>query len=164
MKPTTNTLRQTILNSSKKVALMLVMILTLGASYSFAASGDSINGEIRTSFKREFQNAQIMSTEVRKGFTKLTFKMNDMIMFAYYSEDGQLLAVTRNMVSSQLPVNLQMSLRNEYKGYWITELFELTGDGQNSYYVALENADSKIVIRSFGDSWEEYSSVKKDLR
>ena len=146
----------------KRSLTILAFLLTLTASYSFAASGDSINGEIRMSFKKDFQNAHIMSTEAHKGFTKLTFKMNEMIMFAFYSEDGQLLAVTRNIVSSQLPVTLQMSLKNDYKGYWITELFELTGDDENSYYISLENADSKIVLRSFGDSWEIYSSVKKD--
>ena len=164
MTPTTNTLSQTILNGSKKVAIMMAMLLTLGATYSFAASPDSVNGEIRVSFKKDFQNAKIINTEVRKGFTKLTFSQNDMIMFAYYSDNGELLAVTRNIVSTQLPLSLQISLRNNYSDHWITELFELTGDNEDSYYVSLENADSKIVLRSYGDTWEVYSSVKKDLR
>lgn len=128
---------------------------------SFAKPVDSTRGEINTAFKRTFQNARIMNTEVRKGFTRLTFKMNEVIMFAYYSDNGELLAVTRNIVSSQLPMGLLMSLKNDYSGYWITELFELSGDGLNSYYVSLENADSKIVLRSNGDSWEEYSNTKK---
>ncbi len=137
-------------------ALALLMSLC-----SFAKPVDSTRGEIKTSFQKSFQNARIMSTEVRRGFTKLTFRMNEVIMFAYYSENGELLAVTRNIVSSQLPMGLLMSLKNDYRGYWITELFELSGDGLNSYYVSLENADSKVVLRSNGDTWEEYSTTKK---
>ena len=161
MKHTTNFFSQTILKGSKKAAIMMALFLTVCVSYSFANTPDSINGEIKTSFKKSFQNAQIMNTEVRKGFTKLTFRMNDMIMFAYYSDNGQLLAVTRNITSSQLPMSLLMSLKSDYSGYWITELFELSGDDLNSYYVALENADSKVVLRSNGEEWEIYSNTKK---
>ncbi len=158
---TTTNLRQKLLNGSKKVAITMAMLLTLGASYSFAASPDSINSDVRTSFRKDFHNARIISTEVRKNFTKLTFKMNDVVMFAYYSENGELLAVTRNIVSSQLPINLQMNLKNNYTGYWITELFELSGDNDSCYYVSLESADSKVTLRSNGDTWEVYSSSMK---
>lgn len=137
-------------------ALALLMSLC-----SFAKPADSTRGEIKTSFRKSFQNAEIISTEARKGFTKLTFRMNEVIMFAYYSENGELLAVTRNILSSQLPMGLLMSLKNDYSGYWITELFEFSGDGLNSYYVSLENADGKVVLRSNGDTWEEYSTTKK---
>jgi hypothetical protein len=153
--------RQTIKNVSKKIAVTMTLLLTLGMSYSFAARPeDAVSGEIRVSFKQRFQNAVIMDTEVRTAFTKLTFKMNDAVMFAFYSKSGELLAVTRNIVSSQLPMNLLLSLKNDYSAHWITELFEFNGDEQSCYYVSLESADGKITLRSNGDSWEVYTSVK----
>jgi hypothetical protein len=158
---TTTNLSQTILNGSKKIAVMMAMLLTLSASYSFAATPDSVNKDVRGSFKKDFHNAQIISTEVRANFTKLTFKMDEMVMFAYYSGNGELLAVTRNIVSSQLPVNLQMSLKNNYKGYWITELFEFSGENESCYYISIESADSKVALRSNGDTWEVYSATMK---
>jgi len=161
MKQTTNFFSQTILKGSKKAAIMMALFLTVCVSYSFAKPADSVNGEIKNAFRKNFQNAQIMSTETHKGFTKLTFKIDDIVMFAFYSDNGQLLAVTRNIVSSQLPYNLRTSLKNDYESYWITELFEFTGDSDNAYYVSLENADKKVVLRSNGDYWEEYSSTKK---
>ena len=72
-----------------------------------------------------------------------------------------MLAVTHNILSTQLPINLLMSLKSDYNSYWITELFEFTGDNDNCYYVSLESADSKVTLRSNGDQWEVYSSVKK---
>lgn len=137
-------------------ALALVMSLS-----SFAKPVDSINGEINTSFKKSFRNARLLSTETHQAFTKLTFKMNDVIMFAFYSNSGELMAVTRNITPSQLPMNLLISLKNDYSAYWITELFEFKGDDISCYYVSLESANAKVTLRSNGDSWEVYTSVKK---
>ena len=137
-------------------ALALLFAVT-----SFAKPVDSVKGEINASIKRNFKNAQILNTETKEAFTKVTFKMNEVIMFAFYSRTGDLLAVTRNITSSQLPMNLLMSLKNDYSAYWITELFEFTGDGINCYYVSLESADARVTLRSNGDSWEVYTSMKK---
>lgn len=155
----TNTLR----NVAKKAAVTMVLLLTLSASFAFSGTNgiNDVNNEIRTSFKKDFRNAQLLSTESHKAFTKLNFKMDGLIMSAFYSEGGELLAVTHNILSTQLPINLMISLKNNYNSYWITELFEFTGDNDSCYYVSLENADSKVTLRSNGDQWEVYSSVKK---
>ena len=138
------------------IAYALIMSLC-----SFAKPIDSTRGEINTSFKKNFRNAELLNTETHQAFTKLTFKMNDVIMFAFYNNSGELMAVTRNIVSSQLPMSLLMSLKSDYNGYWITELFEFKGDDISCYYVSLESANAKVTLRSNGDSWEVYTSVKK---
>ena len=153
--------RQTIKNVSKKAAVMMTLLLVLGTGYSFAKPVDSVNGDISISFKKSFRGAQIIGTEAHEAFTKLTFRMNDVVMFAFYSNRGELLAVTRNITSSQLPLGLLLSLKNDYKAYWITELFELTGNEDSCYYVSLESADAKVTLRSTGDSWEVYTTTRK---
>jgi|SRR6186713_2234283 len=159
------TLLTNTINRSKKLALMIAFLLTAAVSYSFAATPNDevkINNDIRASFQKDFQNGQIISSEAHKTFTKLTFKMNNIILFAFYSDNGDLLAVTRNILSTQLPVGLQISLRKQYGNCWITELIELNGDGQNAYYVSLENADTKLTLRSNGDdNWEVYEKSTK---
>jgi len=159
----TTNLRTMILHVAKKAAVTMAFLLTLSASFAFSGTNgaNDVNSEIRTSFKKDFRNAQLLSTESHKAFTKLTFKMDGLLLSAFYSEDGELLAVTHNILSTQLPINLLMSLRNDYNSYWITELFEFTGDGNSCYYVSLESAGSKVTLRSNGDQWEVYSSVKK---
>ncbi|HTI10622.1 MAG TPA: hypothetical protein VL832_18765 [Puia sp.] len=162
MKQTNNIIRKT-LNQGKKLALLVVLFLTVGLSYSFAASGDEVTVDIRTSFQKDFKGAKIINTEVKKAFTRLTFTMNDMVFSAFYADNGELLAVTRNILSTQLPVNLQLNLKNNYSGYWITELFELSGNDQSCYYISLENADSKLTLRSIdGSSWEVYEKSAKN--
>ncbi|HZE82952.1 MAG TPA: hypothetical protein VE035_01525 [Puia sp.] len=161
----------------KRTILVSSLMLTLGLSYSFAApttpitpatpatinaSTDEITVEVKASFKREFKNAEVLSWDVTRKFTKVTFRMNDIIMFAYFSDNGQLLAVTRNIRSNQLPITLQVSLKKNYSEYWITDLFEINGDEQNCYYITLETADKKLVMRSIdNEKWEVYENIVK---
>jgi hypothetical protein len=159
---TTNTLRQTILDGTKKLAFMIAMLLTVGISSSFAAPTDDINGQVRASFRKDFKKAELMEFEVSKQYTKLTFKMNDMVLFAFYADNGELLAVTRNIKTSQLPIQLLIQLKKDYNDYWISDLFELNGQDLNNYYITVEDADKKITLRSTNNStWELYEKTNK---
>jgi hypothetical protein len=149
----------------KKAAVVMACVFALPAMYSFAAPSYKVAGngnkEIKASFAHDFEHAVLMSTEAHDNFTKVVFKLNEQVMTAFYSNSGELLAVTRNIVSSQLPVSLMMSFRKHYADYWITDLFEMSQDAQSNYYLTLENVDARVTLRSNGDSWEVYSNVKK---
>jgi hypothetical protein len=145
----------------KASILFAALALVLSTTYSFAAPAGHDKDGINASFRSEFRDAQLLSTEGYKDFTKLTFKMNDQVLCAYYTQDGSLLAVTRNIPSSQLPVSLLLNLKKQLHNGWITELFEFNSDTQHCYYVSLETADMKVNLRSNGDSWEVYTTLKK---
>jgi hypothetical protein len=148
----------------KKTILSIAAVLMMGISV-FAAKDDEkdINQTIVRSFHQEFTNAKNIKWEQRTGFVKVQFSLNDEVLFAYYDNEGKLTALVRNIVSDQLPLSLLTSLKKEYTGYWISELFELANNDQTTYYVTLEDADKKIVLRSMGvDSWEVYSKSKKN--
>ena len=161
MKRSTNSLSQTLLNSSKKLAIAVALLLTVGVTSSFATSTDKTD-VIKASFRKDFKKAELIEMEANLSYNKLTFKMNDMVLYAFYSDNGELLAVTRNIKSSQLPIQLLLDLKRDYANYWITDLFEFNGDGTNSYYVTLENADTSITLRAnSSDNWFLYSRKNK---
>ena len=90
--------------------------------------------------------------------------MNDQVMFAYYNGEGELLGVTRNIVSSQLPISLLADLKKNYSEYWISDLFEMASNSETDYYVTLESADSTLVLKSSGSaSWNVYKKIKKNV-
>ena len=131
------------------------LVLTMGTTNSFAGPAHGLNGQVSSAFQKDFNKAELMDYNISKDYTRLTLKVNDMIVFAYYSENGELLAVTRNIKSTQLPLPLLLDLKKNYGGYWITELFELSSGGQTSYYMTVENADKKLNLRSVNnDGWE----------
>lgn len=146
------------------ITFALIASLLLTASSSFATpNGNDRNGLITASFHKDFKTAEILSTENARNFTKLTFKMNDIVLFAYYNADGHLLAVVRNIRSNQLPIQLMLSLKQDYANYWISDLFEFNGEEGNCYYVTLEDANTKLTLRSAdAGTWEVYSKKTKE--
>jgi len=161
MKRSTISISQTLLNSSKKLAIAVALLLTVGVTSSFATPTDKTD-VIKASFKKDFQKAELMGIEANNSYNKLTFKMNDIVLYAFYTDNGELLAVTRNIKSTQLPIQLLLDLKRDYASYWITDLFEFNGDGTNSYYVTLENADTSITLRAnSSDEWHLYVRKNK---
>jgi hypothetical protein len=146
----------------KKSILTWVLLLTVGLSSTFAHIKENVNEQVISAFKKDFATAQDVSWEKSKEISKATFKLNDQVMFAYYAEGGNLLAVIRNIVSTQLPINLLSDLKKNYSGYWISDLFEMASDDATSYYVTVENGDQSIVLKSSGlNAWETFKKEKK---
>jgi hypothetical protein len=157
-------LSQSLVNGTKKFALTIALFLTVGISSSFAATNIGNDG-VLASFHKEFRSANVLKVENKKDYTKVTFNLNDVVMFAYYSENGDLLAVVRNILSTQLPIRLLMDLKQNYADCWITDLFEMDSNGQTIYFASVENSDMKITLRSGNStSWETYQRETKEAK
>jgi hypothetical protein len=147
--------------SFNQIALIAVFLLTLGVTTSFAAGGTD-NGGVTTSFRNDFKQAEILSSEFSKDHAKITFKMNGMILFAFYNSNGELLALSHNIKPSQLPISLLMPIKQKYANCWVTDCFEFDANGSASYYIVLENADTKLTLHSVGNDWEVQSKSNKN--
>lgn len=146
----------------KKRIVMWLLAVTVSTGAAFA--NETVSQQVLNSFKKEFVDAKDVNWQSTKEYVKATFTLNDQVMFAYYSQDGELLAITRNISSEKLPISLLTSLKKSYNGYWISELFEMVADGKGTYYITLENADVELVLKSdeFG-GWEVYKKSKKNV-
>jgi uncharacterized protein YxeA len=149
------------LSIMKKIMMMLALVLTIGTS--FAATGEeAIDKQALNAFKKEFAGATEAAWTVGDNFYKVTFSLNDQKLFAYYNMQGDFLAVTRNISSFQLPLSLQTSLKKSYNNFWISDLFEVANNDGTNYYVTLETADTKMVLKSAnGSDWAVYQKSKK---
>jgi hypothetical protein len=149
----------------KKMILVWALMLTVGLSSSFANFAETVSQQVVNAFKKDFSDAQNVTWEVGKTFTKATFKMHDQVLFAFYSKEGELTAVTRNIVSDQLPINLLTSLKKGYGDYWISDLFELAANGNTTYYVTLQDGDQQVILKSSGSiNWEVFKKEKKNVQ
>ena len=147
--------------------LTLAFLLSITITSTFAnTSNDAVkNYKAASAFKREFTQAQDVKWEEAKEYTKATFKLNDQIMVAYYSNTGVFLGVTRNITTSQLPLNLLNDVKKNHTKSWITDLFEITTDAETSYYITLEDADQTLVLKSVGSyGWSTFKKEKKNAQ
>jgi hypothetical protein len=151
-------------------ALTAALFLTVGVSSSFAHSAHSArsarnarNGDdnVNAWFHKDFRQAELLGTKTGTDYTCFTIKVSGMILNAYYSNLGELLAITHNITSTQLPLTLLMQLNRDYANYWISDLFELDSNGQSTYFITVENGDKTITLRSSDNNWNFFSKTTK---
>jgi len=146
----------------KKIIAGLVLGSMLLVNTAFANANDNVNEKVAAAFKHEFVQAKEVSWQKTDNYFRAVFKLNDDILTAYFSEEGDLMGVVRNLLSTELPINLQTSLKREYAAYWITDLFEFAKKDVSGYFITLENADQRITLQSNdGRTWNSYLRTKK---
>ena len=146
------------------------MIMTLAVAIitisSFAAEVKVSSG-VLNAFEKDFTNAtEVTWTEARtsegRDYYKASFVFNDQHVNAFYSTEGQLMGMTRFISSLDLPITLLTNLKKGYVNYWISDLFEVSNSDGTAYYITVENADAKIVLKSTsGGSWKVYQKNTK---
>lgn len=142
---------------------MLMMLVAVGTS-AFAKDEETVNQQVLNSFKQEFAGAKDVIWQTNREYIKATFTLNEQVMFAFYSQSGELMAITRNISSDKLPISLLTSLKKNYNDFWITDLFEMVADGNGTYYITLQNADVEVVLKAdeFG-GWSMFKKTKKSV-
>jgi hypothetical protein len=145
----------------KKIMMMLAMVLTISTTYAFTGE-EVINKKAVDAFKTEFAGAADASWSAANDYYKVNFTLNEQKLFAFYNTDGEFIAVTRYISSFQLPLNLQSNLKKLSGNCWITDLFELSNSSGTAYYLTLENANTKILLKSVnGSEWAVDQKSKK---
>jgi hypothetical protein len=149
----------------KKTIIAAALSLVLGFSAAFANEGTPLSAEISSSFNKEFTNAQNVNWQNKEQQSIASFTWNNQILHAYYSEDGQLNLLMHNIVSDNLPVMLLGQLKNNYNGYWISDLYEAVTNGHSSYYATIENADQKMALKSESSkTWDVVKTIDKNAQ
>lgn len=144
----------------KKIIFVLGFLAIVGVSNAYPS--ERVSPKVLSSFKSEFSNAKNVEWETGNNYYRAAFSLNEQRVFAYYSVDGELISMARYISPVQLPINLYSNLKNDYRKYWISDLFEVSNGEGFHYYVTLETADTKLTMRSSnGGSWSTYSKNKK---
>lgn len=149
-------------NVMKFLVTTLIALFSLVSTKSNASDDINVSSAVIASFKSSFKNASDVAWKMTSNYYKADFSLNGQYVAAYYDANATLVAVTRNITSFQLPITLQNKLKATYESYWISELFELSDDNGTSYYVTVEDGDSKITLKSAGSNdWSVYQKQRK---
>jgi hypothetical protein len=145
-----------------KPILIAVALLASTFTKSFASDGPTVEPTVLKSFKTTFANATEVDWSTTQDLYKAVFSLNGQYVTAYFKEDGTMQALVRHINTTNLPIILQTALKNNYKGQWVSDVLEVTSDGSLHYYVTLENADTKTILKSSVTTWSNYQKQHKD--
>ena len=143
----------------KKILLTLVAALVIVTSV-FAT--EEVKTEVLQAFNAKFPGAKEVAWTSGSNYYKATFTFYGTRMVAWYQVNGRFISVTRNMSSTELPLYLRNSIKVHYTDYWISDVVEESNKYGFTYYITLENADTKIILVSKkGSDWELYEKHEK---
>jgi len=151
----------------KMLVTLAVAVSTLSAfagnsPANRVSSGEEVNQKVLKAFKTEFSTASDVKWTAGSEYFEATFYYHERYLFAYYNPDGELLGVSRHISPMDLPLTLQKKLKEGYEDSWISSLFEVSKNDGTTYYVTLENADSRIVLKSTDTyGWTFYKKIRK---
>ncbi len=153
----------------KKMIMTLAIAFTAFSAFAGSAISkpEAADGEVEVSqkvinaFKSEFNNAGEVSWTATNEYYKAAFTYNGKHVFAYYNSEGELLALTRYLSPEDLPMNLLNPLKKKYADYWISDLFEVAKTESTTYFVTLEDADTKLILKASGNGWVVHKKEKK---
>lgn len=141
---------------------ILLAFVLLVSSLAVNAEEKNVNEKVLNAFKTEFTTASQVEWSTGPDYYKASFVFNDKHVYAFYNAEGRLLGLTRNITASELPLKLQTDLKKNYENYWISDLFEAAREEGTSYYLTLEDADTRLVLKASADnSWTVYEKSKK---
>ena len=136
----------------KKATNILAAFMLLFSVSSFAAGKEVVSPKVKAAFEKDFFSGANASWEKKEDFYFVTFKLNDVKTNAAYNEDGELVAVSRNISVSQLPLSITLALANNYKEFALPlQASEVNFEGQTAYYVTLENEKKVLRLKCFSN-------------
>ena len=129
---------------------LFILLALVGSSFfmSSYANETKMSPTVLQAFQATFENAQDITWEQVGVLYKASFVLDGRHNAAFYNSNGELVAVTRNLASTQLPKQLQASLKKEMQGRWIAELFVVSIEDEDTYYVTLQNAEGAVMLKS----------------
>ncbi|HET6256030.1 MAG TPA: hypothetical protein VFE32_18280 [Puia sp.] len=146
----------------KSIIAFAFMMLGFAASSYAAAPKVEVPVNVEARFSQQFSQAKDIRWEEGRNFFKATFEDWGRTLFAFYSDNGDLMGVATNLASTTLPARLREHVQKSYAGYWITDLFGYHTADEKGYVITLENADKVVVLQAIGDGgWSVYSTAVK---
>jgi hypothetical protein len=146
----------------KTVLTAIVMLLSI-SSFATGPTPDKVTPVVKAAFESDFSKATLVSWEKKEDFYFASFLLNHVSVDAAYTEAGELIGTSRKISGDQMPLNISMSLTENYKGYQVdNSVIELTYAGVIRYYVTVSKENKTLKLKCFSNGEIEVESkVKK---
>ena len=144
----------------KSIFFAICMMVTI-LSQSSQAAEPTATPNVVHAFETTFQNAEDAQWSVVENLYKVSFKMDNREMFAFFNSKGELVVVAKYLKIAQLPKAAQKKLAAVAKDYSITEVFEINDGEESKYYATLDNGSTQKVVESKGSNWSTFKTNSK---
>ena len=132
----------------KKIIAILTLALVV-SSATFARDGRTIdNKKVMESFNNQFAGAADVSwyTTTDKYVAKFTMKSSKVT--AHFDREGNLLATSRYITDTELPIKVISRLMKKFPDQKIQNIVEYDAEGNTTYVITLESETHWTVLKA----------------
>jgi len=128
---------------------LFVIIVIFGSAYSTSLYAQSKTPAIvLSSFRSSFNNAENVSWSSVKDLYRVDFTLDEQNISAFFDEDGNLIASSRNVTLQQIPMSLKSDLKKNYPDHEVAGLFEVDKEDGITYYATIRNSKNQLSLES----------------
>lgn len=144
-----------------KKILMLAVILVISGTALYSHEPDTINEAVQKTFNKSFSDATNIKWERVGRYYRAHFRTGSEWVYAYFSSDGEQVALSRKITQEQLPLNLSTLLSEKLNEGSLTDLFEVLIDGQTTYYTTIRNSKYSVLYKGTASGrWQVFKKTK----
>lgn len=130
----------------KKIITILAIMFTTGAA--FANTDNVVSKKALNTFNREFDGASNVTWYPSEEGTLVKFNLKDSKVTAHFSKAGELLATSRYITDSELPVNVITKLIKQFPDQNIRTIVEYMVEGESTYVITLESETEWTILKA----------------
>lgn len=145
MKPQINLLIKRAQASFGKKVLTAAFAVTFITATAFA-SGEENKEKAVKNLKKEFATAKDIEWKLTDNYLKASFTWNNQQLEVFYNFEGDVIAKSKHIELSNLPVDAQQTIEKRYADYKIDEIVDFDGTDLGHYYYASVIKDNKKTI------------------
>ena len=146
----------------KKLSLLSAALMVIVATTFANTEPGPASKKQTAAFSKHFSAAQSVSWNQVAMITTANFILDGEYLSAHFSPEAKMLGISRNVAVDELPLKLTLELKSYIDKYWISDIFEYATPASDTYYVTLENADTKLVLKSEGSGFDVYKKTTKN--
>jgi hypothetical protein len=149
----------------KRLYIAVILLASISLSSFAETPAGSTSGNINATlvrdspgfagienFNKTFPQAVITGYKSKGDLTEVNFTWNGLQLMAFYSAEGELVATSRTIDFSSLPVTAQLKLKADYSNYVPRQAIEFVdADNGTSYYVSIVNVKTTLLLHVTAD-------------
>lgn len=130
----------------KKIITILAIMFTTGAA--FANNENVDNKKALNTFNREFAGASDVAWYPSDAGTVAKFSLKNTRLTAHFNKAGELLATSRYITDTDLPVNVISKLIKQFPNQNIRTIVEYIVEGESTYVISLESDTEWTILKA----------------
>ena len=144
----------------RQLIIAFTLIASVYTTKSFAAE-KNISPIVMETFHHSFKDAKNVTWEETNGLIRVNFMSEGKESYAYYTNEGELMVVAKQVSITELPNGLQTDLKNKYSDYTVINVYSLESDDHNEFCVVLSKDNKTLTLQGSYKKWRTVLSEKK---